>query len=506
MENKKDIGKAISDKLGSLDKSPREEVWIGIREALEKKKKRRFLFILFWTRTIGLVLAGAIVAFLIYQQTVGFGTDLPKGSNSTTIANGNEEQSSDGNSNSKNSIGENSGITDSGNKTKKNIAPDTKNNSEDAMRSKNEAGYSGKKTIKKKNSGWITNNAAGGKGKKASGKKTGKNTADGVVSKAGKTKNKAAQYAKANSKKPGKKGKNTAKSELDAFAQNKTDADKTPGEIDLNALKGDGTATDKTIAETNKKKDSVPAKKEKKKTVAQKPEDKTKKDSTETTKGFAKFHVDVFVSPTHYGYFGNLSTLDRRLNSNAKSTEMEWNYGAGLSYQLTERTSIRIGYSRIKLNYTTKNALIDTPNYSRIEYKQDVSNESIFAATNGAETMDITQNLTYTEIPLEGRYRFLDKKIGLNAIFGFSFIILNENSVSVTTDNGFRYNIGKTKDIFDTSVSANIGLGIDYTIFKNAKAFIEPTLNYQAISFENSSYKPYYFGLHVGIRYALIDK
>lgn len=505
MENKKDIGKAISDRLGSLDKSPREEVWIGIREALEKKKKRRFLFLFFWTRTIGLVLAGAIVAWFVYHQTVGFGIDWPKGANGTTIVNGNEGQSTDGNS-----AGKNSGIKDDANTTKNSVASDGKNNPEDTIDSSDDAGNSSKKTIKKKKSGKITDNSTKGKNKKASGKNIRKNNQNSVASKSGKNKTNASQYAKNARKKSGKKGKNKAKNELDALAQNKTGADKTSAEtLDLSALKGDGTTANTTIAETNKKKDSVPAKKDKKKNIAQKTEDKTEKDSTENTKGFAKFHVDAFVSPTHYGYFSDLSTIDRRLNSNPKSTEMQWNYGAGLSYQLTEKASIRIGYSRIKLNYTTKNALIDqnTTNYSRIDYKPEVSNQSILAATgNEATAMDITQNISYNEIPLEGRYRFLDKKIGLNAIVGFSFIMLDENSVSIKTNTGYSQNIGKTKGLFDTSVSANIGLGIDYPIFRNAKAFIEPTLNYQAISFENSSYKPYYFGLHIGIRYALIDK
>ena len=40
MENRKDIGKALSDKLSSLDVEPKEKVWIGINEELQKKKKR----------------------------------------------------------------------------------------------------------------------------------------------------------------------------------------------------------------------------------------------------------------------------------------------------------------------------------------------------------------------------------------------------------------------------------------------------------------------------------
>lgn len=492
MENKKDIGKAISDKLSSLDKTPKEAVWIGIREELDKKKKRRFIFFFFWPRTIGLLLAGAIAALFIYHQTVGFGTDLTKESKDKTVISGNEKLSVDNNPS-----GENPEANNGSNPTENNVAGNDENADE------NEIGRTNSNTVEKKDNGKTTDNGITWKSKKISGKTIRKNKAIDIVSKTAKGKNKPTQYSKTGRKKP---GKNKSKNNPDILVQNGTPADKNlTGVLDLNTLK-DGNSTANPIAEANKKKtDSIPAKKEKekKKNIVQKTEEK---DSTDNTKGFAKFHVDAFISPTYYGYFSNISTLDNRLNSNTKSTEVEFNYGAGLSYQLTERTSIRIGVNRIKLNYTTKNALVDTPNYSRIEYKPEISNQSIYDASGNATTMNITQNMTYTEIPLEGRYRFLDKKIGLNAIFGFSFTILNENTVSIKTNNGFTQNIGKTKDIFDTSISANIGLGIDYPVFKNAKAFVEPVFNYQAISFESSDYKPYYFGFRIGLRYALIDK
>lgn len=69
MENRKDIGKAISEKLESLDKTPNERVWIGINEEIQKKKKKkRFAFFFFWTKTLGLFFAGSLIALYIFTN------------------------------------------------------------------------------------------------------------------------------------------------------------------------------------------------------------------------------------------------------------------------------------------------------------------------------------------------------------------------------------------------------------------------------------------------------
>ena len=87
MENRKDIGKAISDKLNSLDKTPKEEVWSGINYKLQKKKKRRIGFISYWGKMLGLLLIVSIVGLYIYNQNGDFTSNSP--SNSKKIINGN---------------------------------------------------------------------------------------------------------------------------------------------------------------------------------------------------------------------------------------------------------------------------------------------------------------------------------------------------------------------------------------------------------------------------------
>ena len=107
MENRKDIGKAISNKLNSLEKTPTENVWNGISYELQKKKKRRMGFFFFWTKTIGLILVGAIAALYIYNQNVDFNTLSPKDSNEPIIVNDNNRETNTNNSNDRNAKNEN---------------------------------------------------------------------------------------------------------------------------------------------------------------------------------------------------------------------------------------------------------------------------------------------------------------------------------------------------------------------------------------------------------------
>ena len=54
MRKNNDLGKYISDKLDSINQSPREDLWDKIELDLEKKKKRRTLFLYFSLLTIGI--------------------------------------------------------------------------------------------------------------------------------------------------------------------------------------------------------------------------------------------------------------------------------------------------------------------------------------------------------------------------------------------------------------------------------------------------------------------
>ncbi|MES2411658.1 MAG: hypothetical protein V4535_09480 [Bacteroidota bacterium] len=497
MENRKDIGKAINDKLNSLDKSPKEQVWVGINEELQKKKKRRVAFYFFWTKVIGLLLIGTFATFYVYQND-GFDSDATTKSKESTIVNGNNTTGDHGNLTKDDSDIENPEANDRKANTNNEIPVEAESTSESKNRSSNSNGIS----IDKK-SGNKTENLLTNKNKKASAKVTRKNSGYSS-SKSEKSK----LYSKAAKKKSAKKSKGKSEKEKNDLTLTEINSGKKDTMlIDLTSLQGK--KSDEIISEAkSKKKDSLASKKEKDLTKHINMYPKEKKDSLPVL-SYRKFDFDVFISPTYYGFISKGSTIDRRLDSLPKKAEMKFSYGVGLTYGLSDKLSVRIGYSKVILSYVTKNAPIGTSNYNGIDYKPNISNETIFAAHNAIVTevvfpanMDVTQNISYTEIPLEVKYKFLDKKFSLKSALGVSYLFLNENSVSIKTTNGFRQDIGKTKGLSKTSLSVNLGAEADYPLFKNMKIFVQPTFNYQINASSNSNFKPYYFGIHTGIRYS----
>ena len=486
MENKKDVGKAINEKLSALKQTPNEKVWQNIQHELQKKKKRRIAFFFFWGGTIGLLFFGTISAYCLYNQN-SVPKDFPH-HNTTDITVVDFQKNSSDKDN----------LTNKNNHNLKNENPD---NTEKSTRIGNSSNNE-KASINEKSILIIeSDNKNNSNTKKvAIGKSTLKTNLKSIK-KSNSFKKKSSLISRNKNSKWNKKSKhkkgNLAKKRTHLY-QNLDALKVTNSAIVYNSM-------EKTITDTKKEKDTTSAKKPKEKTknITMFPKDSIQKDSALSYK---KFDVDVFISPSYYGYSSKKSILDSRLDSNSKSGEIKLSFGIGLSYDLTEKFSVRIGYGKTNLSFITKNALINVGNYDGINYYANNSNQSIYTASNNAETMNITQKISYSEIPLEVSYKFYDKKIGLKGIFGFSYLYLNDNSITIKTSNGFSQEIGETADLSNIALSINMGAGMDYKIFKNTKIFIEPMFNYQIKALAKNNYNPYYIGIRTGIRYSFNTK
>lgn len=528
MENNKDIGKAISDKLSSLDKNPSENVWNGINEALQKKKKRRTAFFFFWSKIACGVVLGLLAFLYYYHQNDGFNFILTNTTNETTTVNDSTANSDA--TNLKESTKENKAIKNNEiNSINTAVAQDNAiENKSNINKNNNFKTNDDSKTIdfksNKKGKGYTgselnanPSNTKNGTALTKSGGKRNTKTAFSKSNKNTKTKDEQSEtksklFAKEKSTKSTKNSQSNSQKESEASVTTQNINEKNAADaIDLNALKNK-TANNSTADNKTKKTDSIAAKKDKDK-------DKDKTDTVlmepklkDSAVAYRKFYVDVFASPTYYNYFNKESTLDRRLDSLPKKAEIKFSYGIGLTYDLTRKISVRIGYTKLNLSYTTKNAPIGLNNpdgqyFTGIGYNPNISNESIYIASNGtSESMDITQKISYTEIPIEVKYKFLDKKLSLKSSLGFSYLLLNENSISIQTLNGYSQEIGKTNDLSKSAMSLNIGLEVEYPLFRNFSVFMEPMLNYQVKAFSNSTFKPYVLGVHTGIRFSLNNK
>lgn len=527
MENKKEIGKAFKEKLNSLDRVPGDHVWIGISDAIEQDKKGKSGLFFFWGATFFLLIIGAIAILNQYNQNAGFSKNAPKNATENTTINNSKAKITNNvlsdSTNSKNKSNETVSNKSTGTKTNKSNETTANKNSETSTNqsnattaNKNDLLKNKKATISKIRSN--TKNNIGKLNATKQAKLTNSTTENGSSSSSQKSnrskfastsgKNKMNSLSDLKNKNRGrdwvKKSRNNPEKEELSSIVAKADATQIEEKAaDLNPLKANDIVNSGSELKT-KATDSI-AEKDKTITIFMHPADSLNEDSLKVDK---RFYVDVFASPTMYGYFSTAGVFDNRLNSLSKKSDIKLSYGLGITYDSSEKLSFRFGISKINLSYKILSAPIEGPNYNSIVYNPFVSNQTILKASNAMATnknqparMDITHEISYIEIPVTIKYKFLDKEIGMKSSLGFSYLLLYDDKVSVKTNSGYLQDIGKMKNLSTTSFSISAGLELDYEVFTNAKIFMEPMLNYPLKAFSESVAKPYIFGVHVGVRY-----
>lgn len=476
MENKKDIGKAFRQKLNDLDKTPNDSVWNSINTELQQKKKRRIAYIPFWMKTAGVISLVLLVYFLIFMnlsETNYFFT--PNNSNhidSKTNTTGFEKKD-----------------------TKKDEYRNTSNEKSNENIDDSEA-------VKKTR---IVNQKTSGPIPSIKTDETNQNLVKNKRKHSLSEKNMHSNlFAKENKSRKNNKNKGIPKSNKKKSKDDKTilvSENLSPIATENKLIMAiEDKAFDKSLNINKTDRLNTEIKKEKKLELKKHSEDKV----YSTTIDHTSFDLFAHGSPTYYDFISHKSPIDTRLDSNPKISIIKFSYGIYLSYEMIEKWSMRFGISKINLSYQTKNVPINTFNYSNISYSQNISNTSIYSQSNNSKTMDVTQKLSYTEIPLEVKYNFYNKKFGIGAITGLSYLFLNENSVVVKPQNGGSIEIGKTRDLSDRTFSANLGANFYYQFSEKLKLNVEPMLKYHLKDYENASanLKPYTIGIQTGLQYS----
>lgn len=477
MENKKDIGKIFREKMDLLEKNPNNDGWNAIKSELDKKKKRKVIFIPFWLITISLLTAGSFCLWLTtnssFENETYFGISVnstdsksneiyTKGKNTDSIVLQNNTKSKTDTV----TITNRTAATDSSfsSKTKEiNKKATTKNSDNIALT--NLKGHSNNVTLNKRKK-----SATNEKSKLATKSNNHRNRRS-------KTKSYKTKIVNQSSAKPAKNSKNI---NLDN-SSNTTLPLETGVTTNTEQL-----VNGNKITEINSEKDN--------KKVILKTAEKDTISSPEIKK--KSFELFVYGSPTISGLSKDKSLLDNRLDNNPTSSDVTFSYGAYFCYQGTTNLSLRLGLGINNLNLITDNAPVNTHNYSNISYYPGISNSFIYSQSNNSEYMKIVQEITYIEIPFEAKYRLIHNKFGLNAIMGINYLFLNNNEIVALTSNGSEFKIGKTKDLLDQTLGINIGLGFDYNLTKKIKFNLEPMFKYQFKNSQNSD-EPKLFSLNI---------
>jgi hypothetical protein len=175
-------------------------------------------------------------------------------------------------------------------------------------------------------------------------------------------------------------------------------------------------------------------------------------------KAMKKWSVMPYAS---LDYFGSLN--------HATKDNTSTNYGIKLSYLATEDISLRIGFAKLDLNFTSKE-----------------------------DTFNFTEKISYYEIPLEIKQRILKGKANTSIIAGVSYLMLDQ--ASIYTD-GIENNL-QIESIENTNMSLNLGLGFDTLLLKKLHFVVEPMFKYHFKPLENRlDSKTYTLSILGGLEY-----
>ena len=255
-------------------------------------------------------------------------------------------------------------------------------------------------------------------------------------------------------------------------------------------------------------------------------EAKTEEAIVKNTAPDKRWEVSPNVGPVYYSSFGSGSSIDPVFADNSQSGDVNFSYGAAVSYVISEKLSVRTGLNNVNLSYSTAGVELGTGPVSSalksIDYggRQNVItavDKGTFQNNNNnpdggpfsnltpkaaGEDAFINQSISYYEVPMELKYALINNKFGINMIGGFSTLFLGNNEVSVNAGD-FSTVLGPANNLNSLSFTTNIGVGFDYKISKRLKFNIEPMFKYQLNPYSDTSvdFNPFYMGVYTGLSF-----
>lgn len=307
---------------------------------------------------------------------------------------------------------------------------------------------------------------------------------------------------------------------------NENSAIKNNAVIPENVLPDEVMKINQAVASVPQTKDSTTVKQENEleKLLKEKELGKDKEEEKALADNNTKWNIKPQLAPLFYNSMGDGSPIDAQFAGNSKSYDNDLSYGVGINYAINDKISIRSGVNTVNLSYSTNGIQFyaalnqHTPNISARAAKANIVVENQNAASvnssgNGfaAEGIEgqkfngaMLQKMGYIEVPLEMSYKLLNKRFGIDLIGGVSTLFLNDNNVSVVSNQGLASDMGEAENLNNVHFSTNVGIGFRYRFWKSFEANFEPMFKYQLNTFSDDSgnFRPYFIGLYSGISFS----
>ena len=488
MEHKKDIGKAIREKLEPFEASPRPDLWQAIEADLPKKRKRRIPP--FWFLFAGI----AVVAVLLYVAGRSFGENTTPGTQASV-----EDEKSGADAvkdsnfrNNPSSTSQSSSVSGAGQNESFN---DEDQNSVNAITNT----ASGNQNPNPQEINLQHSTGIGPNGKKAS-KPATLDQPKNIATASAEKKLKTGKLSSGNSNKSG----GVASKNSSAMAKTDGQSFESPIRDSIDIKAGSNINASESQANQTVQTDSIP------KAIAENKKEDKKEKAKDTTKTIEieavnqkTFSIFLYAAPTYYNNFSKKSTIDSRLDSIQGKAEITFNYGGYLLFDYDEKWSVRAGLAKTTLRRRTNDidvSSLNSQNFYNVDYRNGVSNQSVAIQFADSGYFSVVQEISYLEIPVELKYKLVNKTITIEGIGGISTLLLKDNVVTAESDNNGSVILGSTKDMYKSYFSANLGIGFSYELVDNLRVNVEPVFKYH---FRTASvaFQPYSIVVLGGLEY-----
>jgi hypothetical protein len=217
------------------------------------------------------------------------------------------------------------------------------------------------------------------------------------------------------------------------------------------------------------------------------------------------------------------SPTDQIFSNNPTSGNAAFNYGVSVSYQVNKKITLQTGILTQNINFDTESvSLVQTPNAPRNQLSNiDLNGSLPFALSGAADAAALSdsfvaslnvpdsdarlnQTINYIEIPIEVKYQVTrSKRLHTSVIGGFSSLFLNENDIVLDSKIVGRRSIGTANNLNSVNFSGNIGVELDYKIYKQLFFNVNPMMKVHLNTFSrnNNGYLPVFVGVYSGIKY-----
>ena len=262
-----------------------------------------------------------------------------------------------------------------------------------------------------------------------------------------------------------------------------------------------------------------------KKSIFDEIQEQQKEEMEAVTDNSSKWSVGPSVAPVFFDSFGEGSPIHSNFVGNTKSGKINFSYGLAVSYEVSEKLSIRSGVHKVDYGYDTNdisfsssltastNEQIDNIDYSATARNLVVQNSTaaraneqvvsdVLSTANQAREGRMVQQFGYIEVPVELNYALVDKKVGVNLIGGMSSLFLVDNSVILEAD-GNATEMGEANNINNVNFSTNVGIGINYKLSPKMQVNLEPMFKYQLNTFSEAAgtFQPFSLGVYSGVSF-----